>query len=310
MLFKTSEQDSPEQIMANIIAPELPDKINVLPQPFREVVSHCLIKNANDRAQKAEELIVLLHSHLSETVSSKEEVKIHAPEPEKIVVPIPVVPESNNKKTSFSLENPVFEKPPKEKKQKNEVQRPLVRPNNTNLLRFTIGLAVCFLIALAIIFYMKNSSVKVEKPQEAIPKPKPTLSDSAVVKKTDSIHSKTDSSVVSPAFPEKPPAKPDVTKKKTNVPENENHHSSTKSDGQRINSYILELTSSESCTLTINGEDYGQLKGGNHPMKIPLKAGNYAIHAVSIENPSHIMNRNLTVTEENLHEVGSSRITF
>lgn len=62
VLFKNSDQDSSEQIIANIMAPELPEKINELPQPFRNIVSCCIVKSANNRAQKAEELLVLLNS--------------------------------------------------------------------------------------------------------------------------------------------------------------------------------------------------------------------------------------------------------
>jgi serine/threonine protein kinase len=62
VLFKNNEQDSSEQIMANIMAPELPDKINELSEPFRTIVTYCMIKNANERAQKTEELLVILNS--------------------------------------------------------------------------------------------------------------------------------------------------------------------------------------------------------------------------------------------------------
>lgn len=66
VLFKNSEQDSSEQIMANIMAPELPLKINEIPQPFRDIISSCIVKNATERAQKAEELLVLLNSTVNE----------------------------------------------------------------------------------------------------------------------------------------------------------------------------------------------------------------------------------------------------
>src|SRR5258708_3144313 len=62
VLFKNNDSDSSEQIMANIMAPELPDKIKELPEPFRNIVSHCIVKNANDRVQRADELLVLLNS--------------------------------------------------------------------------------------------------------------------------------------------------------------------------------------------------------------------------------------------------------
>jgi serine/threonine protein kinase len=62
VLFKNSEHDTSEQIMANIMAPEVPDKISELPEPFRRIVACCLVKDARKRAQKAEELMRLLNS--------------------------------------------------------------------------------------------------------------------------------------------------------------------------------------------------------------------------------------------------------
>lgn len=60
VLFKDNDNDNSEQIMANIMAPELPQKINRLPEPFKTVVARCLVKDASHRTQKAEELIDLL----------------------------------------------------------------------------------------------------------------------------------------------------------------------------------------------------------------------------------------------------------
>lgn len=79
VLFKNSDQDSSEQIMANIMAPELPEKINELPQPFRNIVSYCIVKSANDRAQKAEELLVLLNS-TSNDIEPKTILSLENPE--------------------------------------------------------------------------------------------------------------------------------------------------------------------------------------------------------------------------------------
>jgi serine/threonine protein kinase len=61
VLFKNSERDTSEQIMTNIMAPELPEKINELPQPFLDIVRRCVVKDARERVQGADELIELLH---------------------------------------------------------------------------------------------------------------------------------------------------------------------------------------------------------------------------------------------------------
>ena len=61
VLFKNSERDSNEEIMANILSPESIDRTDELAQPFREVVRRCLVKDARRRARRAEELMDLLH---------------------------------------------------------------------------------------------------------------------------------------------------------------------------------------------------------------------------------------------------------
>ena len=48
----------------NIMAPELPQKINRLPEPVKTIVSRCLIKDAGQREhRKQEELIALLEKN-------------------------------------------------------------------------------------------------------------------------------------------------------------------------------------------------------------------------------------------------------
>jgi len=54
-----------EQIMSAILSSEIPNGINNLPEPYKEAVKKCLIKDANDRVQKANELIGLLKEEYS-----------------------------------------------------------------------------------------------------------------------------------------------------------------------------------------------------------------------------------------------------
>jgi len=61
VLFKKDGQDSNEEMMSNILSPELVDRVDELPHPFREVVRRCLVKDARRRVQRAEELIEVLH---------------------------------------------------------------------------------------------------------------------------------------------------------------------------------------------------------------------------------------------------------
>ena len=61
VLFRNDDSDSNEEIMANILAPGLQDKIAGLPQPFLDIVRRCLVRDARRRVQGADELIELLN---------------------------------------------------------------------------------------------------------------------------------------------------------------------------------------------------------------------------------------------------------
>ncbi|HVU99527.1 MAG TPA: protein kinase [Puia sp.] len=60
VLFRKGREDSNEEMMANILSPELVGRVDELPPPFREVVRRCLVKDARRRVQRAEELMELL----------------------------------------------------------------------------------------------------------------------------------------------------------------------------------------------------------------------------------------------------------
>lgn len=60
VLFKENENDNSEQIMVNIMSPTIPDKINILPPRLKELVAHCLVKDATTRVQQADDLLAML----------------------------------------------------------------------------------------------------------------------------------------------------------------------------------------------------------------------------------------------------------
>jgi len=70
ILFKLHERDSAEQIMNNIVSGELPSKVNQLPQPFREFVRQCLVKDAAKRPGSPEELLVFLEADKTDPSSA------------------------------------------------------------------------------------------------------------------------------------------------------------------------------------------------------------------------------------------------
>ncbi|HXB05818.1 MAG TPA: serine/threonine-protein kinase, partial [Puia sp.] len=60
VLFRNSPEDSREQVIQNILAPALPEKVRKLPPPFDKFVARCMAKHADDRAQNTRELLELL----------------------------------------------------------------------------------------------------------------------------------------------------------------------------------------------------------------------------------------------------------
>jgi hypothetical protein len=71
--------------------------------------------------------------------------------------------------------------------------------------------------------------------------------------------------------------------------------------------YVLELTTSQTCTIKMNGVDIGTLETGK-TMKVYLKPGKYLLLATSTSDPSAVYTGNLQVDQENINEVGKLKI--
>lgn len=88
VLFKNSDEDSSEQIMMNIMAPGIPEKINELQEPFRQIVAQCIVKSAANRIKSAEELLKYLDAPQGQSpVKIPESTPIPNPAPPKIPSP-------------------------------------------------------------------------------------------------------------------------------------------------------------------------------------------------------------------------------
>jgi serine/threonine protein kinase len=81
VLFKNGDHDSNEEIMANILSPELLSRVDALPQPYRDVVRRCLVKDARRRAHRAEDLLEVLHRPVEAAPQRNEERMPQAGEP-------------------------------------------------------------------------------------------------------------------------------------------------------------------------------------------------------------------------------------
>ncbi len=59
---KTEQGVSRNEVMRNILDKDV-DGFDKIPEPFREIVRRCLVKNANERVQRVDELLWLLEEH-------------------------------------------------------------------------------------------------------------------------------------------------------------------------------------------------------------------------------------------------------
>jgi serine/threonine protein kinase len=337
VLFKNSEQDSSEQIMTNIMAPELPEKIKELPEPFRSIVAHCIIKSANERAQKAEELIVLLHSNHTEIPVLPLVPLRTAPEVSTTTEAPVTAPAAKVSKPSFFIDKP--ESPP---------LPPRIRPASAQSFPYwKMGLGVVAGAAVAFFLFWffsgKNSSGNTDLSTQ----------------KADTTHAH--NPVVNPAPPSPTVAVADSsahtakpgeqgagqpgkgsqvagdgnkgdqgtaglnkgdqgTAKKARTTEGQDNRTDKSTDrnasrhkteeaavaGDSQQPYTLELTANKDCRLFVNGESQGTVHAGG-TMKIFLTAGSYTIKATSTtDNTSY--STSFEVKAANLGQVSHRRL--
>jgi serine/threonine protein kinase len=318
VLFKNNEQDSSEQIMTNIMAPELPEKIKELPEPFRSIVAHCIIKSANERAQKAEELIVLLHSNHTEIPALPLVPLRTAPEVSSTTEAPVTAPAAKVSKPSFCIDKP--EVPPS--------PPPRIRPASAQSFPYwKMGLGVVAGAAVAFFLFWffsgRNNSgnTDLSNSQKAdtthahnpvvnpvSPSPTVAVADSPADKITKSREQGPDDQ-----------AKQD-RKKKIRITEGQDNHTDKPTDhnasrhkteeaagaGDTQQPYTLELTANKDCRLFVNGESQGTVHAGG-TMKIFLTAGSYTIKATSTtDNTSY--STSFEVKAANLGQVSHRRL--
>ncbi|HTI09972.1 MAG TPA: protein kinase [Puia sp.] len=304
VLFKNSDQDSSEQIMTNIMAPELPEKIRELPQPFRDIVSHCIVKDAKDRAQKAEELIVLLHSNYDDA-----DPVLPVAGPARVADAVTTPRAKEPVRNSFFIENE------KEEKKSSAATSSGATGKKVNERKMLfIGLGAGFIIVIiTLIFFAyrggnKNESVLAAPAKKAdsaatvsttVTKAPATIP-AASKEPQGSLSAKTDSPPASQpvsAAPEKRPRKTVSGSEEAAAP-------SSNSGSQK---YVLLLTTTQSCTVKLNEEDYGKLEAGK-TLKVFLVPGTYVLKATSLSNSASVYTGNLEVSEKNRSQVGQYRI--
>lgn len=316
VLFKNSEQDSSEQIMANIMSPELPEKIKELPQPFRNIASHCIVKNANERAQKAEELMVLLNSSISKPPEIIQDtiIKIIANlEPEREVMKadkIKAEPEKSEPtilQKKFSIAQPA---PEIEKRAKKRI----------NSLRISIIVAGV-LLAIASVFYVINlKKDSTPKQEEIIEKPigkkDGDTIENMVKKDSVSVVKQADSFRHAPVKIPLPKKEPTI-KEKINAATAESvkiraHENIDVADKKTAKStvskekYILIINADQPCSITKNGSNVGSFNG--KPLQVYLIPGEYNFTGTTEDGK--VSSKKIIVTDMQAGKIGNLRIDF
>ena len=336
VLFKDNEQDNSEQIMANIMAPELPDKVNQLPHPFKEVVSHCLVKNARERAQKAEELMVLLNNKTNNAPFATEEkqpaksiqtpvVKKTEIKKEELTAFPPAfkgndkakVPEENQRITEPVNKHFSFEALESEKSAKNTDQRNKYK-------KYYLLAGVIFLLLLYFLFIRKymdankvtdnssgsdsvQSTIKINA-ADTLKKNANTVTDSLVITtgKADAVEkTKEENSNGEKNIDSKDKKRKDDI---SNNQREKNKQTISREKNKGTQKLLLELTTAEACKLFLDGTFYADLTPG-FALKAYLKPGIYTLQAIS-SGSNKEYHRIITVKSSDINTSTQIKITF
>jgi hypothetical protein len=340
VLFKDNENDSSEQIMTNILAPELPEKIAELPQPFLEIVRRCVVKDARHRAQRADELIALLNRPAEEEPVVIEPPVMSTPAVAEApaIVEFPAVAESPAVAEPSMIAEPAEREPvevvvPKEVvapadpeplvRRMDEPYVPLSREFRPRR-RMTALAIVALIVVLAVPLYIfiqnrqQQPDLGYSQPgKDSIPAangalppatpPQGQTEQAGHVPATTAATSPTGAAGGTSASggTEKKPSpshKDPVQRVKTT-------DESTKpaAGGTEPEKYVLLLTTPTTCTININNTPYGELEPGK-TMKVYLVPGNYIIQATSTADTSAVYTGRLVVEAANLNQVGKYQI--
>ncbi len=331
VLFKNSEQDNSEQIMNNIMAPGLPEKINQLPEPFRNVVAHCIMKNANERVKKAEELLVLLSADISPARIPYDTGE----NPEHITS---ILPLKNKETYDDEIKTTVNDT---ERRERNVIlsetaeltpKKPVAR---LNYLKISVGIGILFIL-LIVFLYIRSSRMEqiikntqtyndthhlvkvLPKVTDTVREKEPVIPQAEIPKDTTA-HSETPNpNKVAVHKTEVPVTRTDVpatkadpaaTKKKEHTPVQKSQEPKTEAApvANGAQKCILELTTTKTCTIKLNSMDIGTLEPGK-TMKVYLKQGAYLLQATSVSNTSSVYNGNLQIGPDNINTVAKIKI--
>jgi serine/threonine protein kinase len=308
ILFRNSEQDSSEEIMNNIMAPGVPEKIFELPQPFQNIVRRCVVKDARERVQRAEELIAILNGAPMvepDPAPVRESRPTPAAKPRRLF-PLP----SGSSSPVRSARSFVVGDNGHPVTKKDSAPR---RNGWIVFLRIAI-VSVAGVLAISLYMYTQSRRIRdVALPSKKadsvsiVNQPPPVLNrgahtlqthaDSTRVASASNATRTADSSHI---------GRTERKARKSTGETNDNLGGSTAGAAEK---YVLRLSADESCTININGTPYGSLQSGQ-TMRVFLTPGVYIIEATAVANTSSVYRGKLEVNSGMLNQVGDYQITL
>jgi serine/threonine protein kinase len=336
LLFKNSENESSEQIMANIMAPELPDKINEIPQPYRDIVRHCVVKNAKDRAQKVEELMVLLNTStmaVRATISAgtEEKITMHGKSTEGSVVEpeFSKVTERNPEPTRrlpvsiFVADEPEIKRKRTGKdRSESEVRIRQKRPLNIPV----IILSAVVLLSILLFFYFRykrsteNNYVintdtvrKIKQPDKIVLEPPRIIPATDVQPKTNELKKTPADSAGKKHTTPLPVPNHNVTDTRNAI--KANHQTVAPRIVKNLSEQLLvKFSTNEPCRIVMKNVNTGvqqdeELLSGQ-TIRLYLKPGKYIITATSLRDASKTRTYPFDIKQEDVNQIVNYRISF
>ncbi len=326
VLFKNRDNDSNEEIMANILAPGLQDKIVQLPQPLLDIVRRCLVKDARRRAHGAEELMELLNNPV-----------VAAPQPSVEITPdVPAAAKPEMGDLSVNLDQEERQAPevrlrpemrliPEAKIQTQDLFKPekswvwaeavsaplMEEPTQTVELsgtpkRWNTGLSIAIVAAAVLVFITSYIVVHSHRMTEALHSTNVTVVNPVKPQRADLVKN----TVAKVPATNEGAAVSDATVRTAVAPVTEEE--AYDENGEHVPAlapakYVLLLTTPRTCSIHINDTPYGVLRGGK-TMKVYLAPGIYTIEAAGTGNNHSISSRKLVVRQNNLNHWHKYRI--
>jgi len=293
------------------MAPGLPEKIAELPQPFLEVVRRCVVKDATERVQRAEELVALINKKPSQAWDAAPragEVPVEArtERPSRPAAPISTTDTGSRAKRNFSVEE-----------EEAEVKRKPAEKHERVIsgLRIAVIVAAVLLAASLYIFFQNrrlseaaNNIPATKTDTPGVAQGQTTVQKPAATNPAPATHTPAkDSGKTTLPVASGGGATGEATETKPHRNAEAKKEHSSEERGGVPGKYTLVLTTRISRNIVINNVPYSLLEAGKS-MKVPLAPGDYLIIGTNPADPTDVFKGRLNVPANWVNKVGGVEI--